>query len=166
MTSIFSCKLPSWLNLPLKRKFVDNESEKETFHQTKKQRIQRPGKENDRRILHDSERVKQTIPKVLPGQAAISERHNLGWFINLPLELMYIIYQLLDIKSLVVLASLSKGFNSSVLQYLLSTPGFVHLVNKKPTNTSLTELKSNPTLFQNAGMSIHHFVFIYLSSFT
>ena len=131
MTSTFTSRLASWLRLPLKRKAVAYGCENDCVRVKRK----RFDKNNSTKTLTVREET------ILPSQKRLflfreanREDHGMGWLINLPTELLYMIYEYLDNDALVLFSSMSKHLNATVLNYLLSARGFTRLLKEKLTS--------------------------------
>ena len=89
---------------------------------------------------------------------AKSEEHSMGWLKTLPLELLHIIFRFLDNNSLLILSSISKDMNASILTYLMSAKGLRHLLSQQYSSTSITNITRynfdmvKTDLFSKAGM--------------
>ena len=79
---------------------------------------------------------------------ATDSEHGMGWFMTLPIELFQMILNLLDNDALLLMSSLSKDLNSSILNYLLSGQGLKHILPYK----SHLSISRNVSLFIEAGM--------------
>jgi hypothetical protein len=77
-----------------------------------------------------------------------STDHSMGWLFTLPLEILHIIFNLLDTNSLVLVSTLSRDLNLKVQEYILSGPGIKKIL---PYSSSLPHSK-NITLFREAGI--------------
>lgn len=82
--------------------------------------------------------------------------HSMGWLKILPIELLHMIFHLLDKDTLAVVSIVSRDLNNSVLNYLMSGHGLKHIVpiTLPPLEHKLDELDFNLSAFNDAGNNI------------
>lgn len=154
MASGLASKLSSWLQLPVKRR-LNVKTDDENTQSVKKQRLGRANEVARRNTTHTSLRaVTLSVQSAILHKEARRKDHGMGWFINLPTELLHTVFQYLDNETLQLFCSLSKQLNSNVIWYYLSKPGLVQLLNIPQKDKGIFKSTRNPFLFSNAGKLI------------
>ena len=72
-----------------------------------------------------------TPPKLMIptlAEVATSNKHSMGWFVTLPIELLHAIFRLLELRSLSLVALTSKNMSAAALSYLQSARGLSHVM--------------------------------------
>ena len=144
MASALASRLSSWLQLPVKRRLACKNDEQNS-QSIKKQRL---AKENDVKRQTTTHTRSIAASKQLHKEAKRHD-HGMGWFINLPTELLHMVYHYLDNTTLQNFSSLSKDLNTNVVNYFLSKPGLMQLLNISHTDKYINT--NNPLYFTNAG---------------
>ena len=67
-------------------------------------------------------------PQISLAEVATSKSHSMGWFKTLPNELLYIIFELLELRSLSLISMTSKNMSTAALTYLQSAKGLKHVM--------------------------------------
>lgn len=83
---------------------------------------------------------------------AESQEHSMGWFAVLPVELLQMVFRLLDVKSLGMLSLTSKNISSAILAYLQCFGGLSHFM---PIVFTSHRFSTDPLRFSEVGESAH-----------
>ena len=150
MASGLASKLSSWLQLPVKRR-LSVKNDEENTQSVKKQRLGRANEVARRNTTPTNLRAVTLVQNAILQKEARRKDHGMGWFVNLPTELLHTVFQYLDNETLQLFSSLSKQLNSNVIWYFLSKPGLVQLLNIPQKDKGYFKCKKNPFLFSNAG---------------
>lgn len=170
MASSFRSTLTSWFTRK-KRSAIEMETPDENVAPNiplgapnhKKRRLSIPRTSlrnlNAKRKLFLTAPVKQIVVKPQLGNGewlttlVTDPDHSMGWLKILPVELLHMIFHLLDKDTLAVLSTVSRDLNNSVLNYLMSGHGLKHIlpITLPPLEHKLDELEFNICAFDDAG---------------
>lgn len=101
-----------------------------------------------------SPKTDQNFGPTTLAQLAASEKHSIGWFVVLPVELLYSVFSLLDIRALGYLSLTSKETSAAVLGYLQSGVGLKHIM---PIVATGHRTSVDPLHFREVGKQRHSY---------
>ena len=88
-------------------------------------------------------------------ELATSKSHSMGWFKTLPNELLYIIFELLEFRSLSLISMTSKNMSTAALTYLQSAKGLKHVM---PIVSAGHRTSIDPMEFRGVGKQHNNYV--------
>ena len=91
----------------------------------------------------------QNLELTTLAELVASDKHSLGWLVVLPVELLYSVFRLLDLRSLGYLSFASKEMSAAVLGYLQCAVGLNHIM---PILSNGHRSNANPLEFREVGM--------------
>ena len=94
-------------------------------------------------------------PQFSLADVATSKTHSMGWFKIMPNELLYIIFQLLDLRSLSLISMTSRNMSTAALTYLQSAKGLKHVM---PIVSAGHRTSIDPMEFRGVGKQHNNYV--------